>query len=196
MQEGDHGFGGGSLHRCGWRDRELRAGSLDHPARSMDMLTIMVFGINGIVDVSKGKTYDNGTLAPASIPVPTDEAQPVALAPNSRPHRDLRVQLHAHLEVAFKLWRRDGIGGAHLRTTLEATIDHGIEVALLRGFGRRGLDRSAVDSFVENRVVGIVFLHGAQVVGALEEMLALARGVFGADGLAVDALRRKTLYRY
>ena len=196
MQEGGRGFGEGSLHRCGWRDREPRAGSLDHQARSIDMLALMLFSINGILDMSESKTYDNGTLAPASIPVPTDEAQPVALAPNSRSHRHLRVQLHAHLEVAFKHWRRDGIGVAHLRTTLEATIDHGIEVALLRSFGRRGLDRSAVDSFVENRVVGIVFLHGAQVVGTLEEMLALARGVFGADGLAVDALRRKTLYRY
>ena len=148
----------------------------------------------GILDLAEGKTYNNGTLAPASIPMPTNEAQPVALAPDSRSHRDLRVQLHAHLKVALKLRRRDRIRVAHLRTTLEASIDHGIEVALLGGFGRGGLGRSAVNSFVENWVVGVMFLHGAQVVGALKEMLALARGVFGANGLAVNALRGKTLY--
>ena len=140
-----------------------------------------------------GKTYNHGTLAPTSVPVPTNEAQPIALAPDSRSHRDLRVQLHAHLEVALKLRRGYGIRVAHLRTALEPSIDHGIEVALLGGFGRRGLGRSAVDSFMENGVVGVMFLHGAQVVGTLEEMLALARSVFGADGLAVDALCRKTL---
>ena len=48
---------------------------------------------------------------------------------------------------------------------------------------------------MEDGVVGVGVFHGAEVVGALEEVLALAGGVFGADGLAVDALRGEALWR-
>ena len=38
-----------------------------------------------------------------------------------------------------------------------------------------------------------MLLHGSKIIGAFEEMLALARGVFGAHGLTVDALRGEAL---
>ena len=82
---------------------------------------------------------------------------------------------------------------AHLGTPLEAAIDHGVEVSLLGSFGRSGLRRRSIDGFMEDRIVRVVLLHCAQVVGALEEVLALARGVFRSHGLAVNALRGETL---
>lgn len=33
-----------------------------------------------------------------------------------------------------------------------------------------------------------MLFHGGEVIGAFDEVLALAGGVLGADGLAVDAL--------
>lgn len=58
----------------------------------------------------EGVTHDDSAFAPASIPVATDVADPIALSPNARADRDLRVQLHAHLKVAFEGRFRDGIG--------------------------------------------------------------------------------------
>ena len=40
-------------------------------------------------------------------------------------------------------------------------------IALL-GFGRGSDSRSAVDGLMEDRVVGVVFFHGTEVVGTLE----------------------------
>lgn len=128
--------------------------------------------------------------------MPTDKAQPIPLAPNTRAHRDLGVQLDAHLEIALKLWHRDGVGMTHLRTPLEAAIDHSVKVSLLGRLGRGSLHRGTVDGLVEDRIVGIVFFHCAQVIRALEEMLTLARGVLCAHGLAVDALRGETLRNF
>ena len=125
--------------------------------------------------------------------MPTDEAQPVPLPPDTGPNRDLWIQLDAHLEVTLKLGNRDGISMAHLCATLKAAIDHGVKISFLGRFGRGCLHRSTVDGFVKDRVVRIVLFHCAQVVGALEQVLALTRGVFGAYGLAVDALRGETL---
>ena len=39
-----------------------------------------------------------------------------------------------------------------------------------------------------------MLFHGVEVGGTFEEMDALAGGVFGADGLAVDALGGETLW--
>ena len=121
----------------------------------------------------------------------TDEADPVALTPNTRSDGNLWVQLDAHLEIALqaRLWDRIRTRGR--RIALEA-IDHGVEVSLL-GSLDRGWYRSTVDSFMKDRVVGIVFLHGGEVVGAFEQMRTLTRGVFRANRLTVDALRRQTL---
>jgi len=69
---------------------------------------------------------------------------------------------------------------------------HCVVVALL-GRLRRGDSGGAVDGFVKDGVVRVVLLHGAEVVGTFDQMLALARGILGANGLAVDALRRQTL---
>ena len=67
-------------------------------------------------------------------------------------------------------------------------------VAFLVGFWLgRGGDGRAVDGFVEDRIFWIMLLHGVEVVVAFEEVLTLAGGVFCADGVAVDALRRKAL---
>ena len=65
-------------------------------------------------------------------------------------------------------------------------------VALLRRLSWRN-GGSAVDGFMQDWVIGIMLFHRTEVVGALEKVLALAGGVFGPDGLAVDALRRETL---
>ena len=82
---------------------------------------------------------------------------------------------------------------AHLCATLEAAIDHGVQISFLRRFGRGCLHRSAVDGFVKDWVVRVVLFHCAQVVWTLEQVLALTRGIFGANGLTVDALRGETL---
>ncbi len=74
------------------------------------------------------------------------------------------------------------------------TIDHSIKIAFfVRGFDGWRRDRCAVDGFVQDRVVGIMFLHRAEVVGAFQQMGALTAGVFRTNGLAIDALCRKTL---
>ncbi len=70
--------------------------------------------------------------------------------------------------------------------------DHGVVIALL-GFGRGSDGGSAVDGFMEDRVVRVGVFHGTEVVGTLEQVLTLTGGIFGADGLAVDALRGEAL---
>ena len=69
-------------------------------------------------------------------------------------------------------------------------------VALLIRFGLRGRagDGGPVDGFVKDGVVWVVLFHGGEIVGAFKEVLTLAGGVFGADGLAVDALGGETLF--
>lgn len=71
--------------------------------------------------------------------------------------------------------------------------EHGVVIALL-GFGRGSDGGGAVDGFMEDGVVGVVFLHGIEVIGTLEQMLTLTRGIFCANGLAVDALCGEALY--
>lgn len=124
--------------------------------------------------------------------MPADIADPVTLTPDAWPDGDLRVKLHAHLKIPFESRLRDRIGPRSGRVTLEA-VDHGVEVTFLRRFIRRG-DGSAVDGFMKDRVVRVMFLHSVQVIRALEEMRALAAGVFRAYGLAVNALCGKTLF--
>lgn len=123
-----------------------------------------------------------------------DETDPVALTPDSRPDRDLRVKLNAHLEITFETWFRDGIGAGRGGIALK-TVDHGVKISL---FGR--LDGSGyggtVNSFMEDGIIGVVFFHRAEVVGTFEKVRTLATCIFGAYGLAVNALRRETLSRY
>lgn len=66
--------------------------------------------------------------------------------------------------------------------------DHGVVITLLR-FGGGSDGRSAVDGFVEDRIVRVVLFHGTKVIGTFEQVLTLTGGIFGANGLAVDALR-------
>ena len=66
--------------------------------------------------------------------------------------------------------------------------DHGFVIALLGLFGRGSDCRGAVDGFMEDGVVGIVFFHGTEVVGTLEQVLTLTRSVFGSNALTVYTL--------
>lgn len=117
-----------------------------------------------------------------------DEADPVPLTPDARTNGDLRVELNGHLEIAFEERFRDGEGSRRGRIALKSA-DHCFVVAFLWRFGWSD-GGCAVDGFVQDGIIGIVFFHGAEVVGAFKEVLSLARGVLCADRLAVDALRR------
>ena len=123
--------------------------------------------------------------------MPTNEANPIALAPDTWAHGDFGIELDVHLEVALEGRFGDRVRTSSAGVALEA-INHGIEISLLRSLARCR-DRSAVDGFMKDRVVGIVFLHGVEIVGTFEEMGALATRVLCANGLTVDALRRETL---
>lgn len=46
---------------------------------------------------------------------------------------------------------------------------------------------------MQDGVVRVVLFHGVQVGGTFEQVDALTGGVFGADGLAVDALGGEAL---
>ena len=138
-------------------------------------------------------TYHNSPLPPSPIPVSADISDPAPLAPDAGPHRDLRVQLHADLEIPLQDGFGDGEAPGGRGLALEPA-HHRLVVALLVGLGLRGgLDGRAVDGFMEDGVVRVVLFHGGEVVGALEQVLALARGVLRPDGLAVDALGGETL---
>ena len=119
-----------------------------------------------------------------------DVSNPIALTPNARSDADLGVQLHAHLEIALENRFGDRKGARRRGIALET--DHGVVITLL-GFGGGSDSRSTVDGFVEDRVVRIVLFHGTQVIGTLEQVLTLTGGIFCANGLTVDALRRETL---
>lgn len=124
----------------------------------------------------------------------TDEADPIALAPDAWSDGYLGIQLYAHLEVTLQLgfrnWERlrSGRGGA-----LE-TVDHGIEIAFLVRLCRSVLGGCAIDRFMKNGIVRVMLLHGVKVGRALEEMGTLAAGIFGPNGLTVDALCGETLW--
>lgn len=133
----------------------------------------------------RNQTYHHSAFAPTAIPVTGDISHPIALTPNTRPDTDLGVQLNTHLEIALENGFGDGKGARSGGVALEA--EHGVVIALL-GFGRRSDGGSAVDGFMEDGVVRVVFFHGIEVIGTLEQMLTLTRGIFCADGLAVDAL--------
>ena len=126
--------------------------------------------------------------------MPTHITDPISLPPNPRPNTDLRIQLHAHLKIPLKrgLWNLQR--PAYARIPLEPARDHGIVVTLLVGFvaaAGSSIERSggrAIDGFVQDWVLRVVLFHGGEVVRAFKEVLPLAGGVFGADGLAIDAL--------
>jgi hypothetical protein len=43
-----------------------------------------------------------------------------------------------------------------------------------------GDSRRAVDGFVKDRIIRIILLHRTEIIGTLEEVLALTRCVFGS----------------
>lgn len=138
-------------------------------------------------------TDHDGPLPPSAIPVSANISDPAPLAPDAGTHWDLRVQLHADLEIPLQDGFGDGEAPGGRSLALEST-HHGLVVALLIWLGLRGgLDGRAVDGFMEDGVVRVVLFHGGKVVGTLEQVLALARGVLGADGLAIDALGGEAL---
>lgn len=116
------------------------------------------------------QTYHHSAFAPTAIPVTGNVSDPIALAPNTRPDTDLGVQLNAHLEIALENGFGDGKGAGSGGVALEA--EHGVMIALL-GFGGGSDGGSAVDGFMEDGVVGVVFFHGIEVIGTLEQMLTL-----------------------
>lgn len=179
---GGRGSVGGMLHRCGSKDLALQAGSLVHQAATVSHFNIRC----------QCRTYHDDALSPSSIPMSANEAHPIPLTPDAGSDTDLGIELYAHLEVAFESRHRDSIVVAHGAGSLEA-VHHGFVIALLRCLDGRDLGWRAIDGLVEDRIVRVVLLHGLKVVGALEEVLALTGGVFGANGLAVDALCRETL---
>lgn len=132
-------------------------------------------------------THHHGAFPPTPIPMSADIADPIPLAPNAGPDRDLRVQLHTHLEIPLQRGLRDWIGTRRGGITLEA-VDHGVEIAFF-GYLVGCHHGGTVDSFMEDGIIRIVFLHGAEVIGTLEQMRALATGVLRTYRLAVDALR-------
>lgn len=126
----------------------------------------------------------------------TNIADPIPLSPNARPNIDPRIQLHTHLEIPLEDRFRNREAFARAAVTLKASRRSGkgsLMIALLGCLDRRGRWSGPVDGFVEDGVIGIVFFHGSEVVWAFEEMLALAGGVLGPNGLTVDALRGETL---
>ncbi len=96
----------------------------------------------------------------------TDEANPVALTPNTGSDRDFWVQLNAHLEITLKVWLRNRIRARRRGIALKS-IDHGVKISFLWCFDGRWY-RSTVDSFMKDWVVGVVFLHGSEVIRAFE----------------------------
>ena len=121
----------------------------------------------------------------------TNETNPVALTPNTRSDRDFWIQLNAHLEIALKVGFWNRIRASRRGIALKS-VDHSIKVSLLRSFDWCWY-RSTVDSFMEDWVVGVVFLHSSKVIRAFEQMRTLTRGIFRTNRLTVDALRRQTL---
>lgn len=86
--------------------------------------------------------------------MPAHETDPFPLPPNAGPDANLRVQLHAHLEVPLErgFWNGEATGAGAV--ALEA-IQHDVVVSFLRRasgrFGGRGRVRvrgRAVDGFV------------------------------------------------
>ena len=136
------------------------------------------------------QSYHHSAFAPTTIPVTRDVSNPITLSPDTRSNTDLRVQLHAHLEIAFENGFRDGKGARGRGVALEA--DHGVMITLL-GFGGRSDCGGAVDGFMEDGVVRVMLFHGTQIIRTLEQVLTLTGGIFGANGLTVDALRGETL---
>ena len=143
----------------------------------------------------KAQTHHNRSLPPAPIPMPTDITNPVSLPPNTGTNANPRIQLHAHLEIPLqnRLWN----GKAPRSTRLPLEAHHGVMVAFLALLWlRRRVHGRTVDGFVQDGILGVVLFHGGEVIGAFKEVLALARGIFCADGLAVNALGGEALLIY
>ena len=104
-------------------------------------------------------THDNDSFAPATVPVPRYEPDPVSLAPDTGSD--------GYLEIAFQRWFGywEGTGASSIPLK---SIHHGLEVPFLRSL--HGWSGSPVGSHLQQRVLGIVFLHGIEVVWAFEQV--------------------------
>lgn len=157
----------------GWRGRGRRAGSLDHRAIVIIVVLVSSCHYERVVkikqkQIGRKKTHDDSAFTPPSIPMSADVTDPVSLTPNARADGDFGVKLNAHLKVSLKSWFWDGIGACGGRIALKA-IDHGIKVAfLVWGLDRWCRDRSSVDSFVQDWIVGVVFFHRTEIVWTFE----------------------------
>lgn len=69
-------------------------------------------------------------------------------------------------------------------------IEHCFKISFLGRFRWRVLSRTTIDCFIQDRIFRIGLLHMIEVGRAFEKMSALTTGVFGADGMAIDALCR------
>lgn len=67
-----------------------------------EVARIEVGGEVGCDELFVLSTGHNGAFPPTTIPVTGDVSNPITLSPNARSNTDLRVQLHAHLEVALE----------------------------------------------------------------------------------------------
>lgn len=81
-------------------------------------------------------THHDSTLAPPSIPMSTDIADPITLPPDARPNTDSRIKLHAHLKIPFQKRFRDREAARASSFTLKAL--HHIMITLLVRLGLRG----------------------------------------------------------
>lgn len=111
-------------------------------------------------------TDQDYALAPSASPLPADKGDPVPLAPDAVSQGDGGIQLDAHAEVQLER------GRGQLQGASNVSLGKGVLQVVCRD--------------------GV--LHDIEVCRALEQMLALATGVFGSHLLAVYALHRETLH--
>lgn len=110
-------------------------------------------------------TYQDNTLGPSAGPLPTHKGDPVPLAHQRIPHGDARIDLDAHPEIKLQRGRRQ------LQRPRDVSLGEGVEEVI----GRDGV------------------FHDIQIVGALQQVLALPTGIFSAHLLTVDTLYGQAL---
>lgn len=114
------------------------------------------------------------------------------------PDGDLGVELDAHLKVPLQGRLGNGPGTVDGGGIALEAIHHGIQIPLLWHLARRcrgGSQRGTVDGLMEDGRLGIMGLHGLEVVSALQQMGALPTGVLGANGLTIQTLCGHALFR-
>ena len=114
----------------------------------------------------EGKAYQDNALPPSTSPLATNKRNPIPLSPKGLSYRNARVHLDAHAEIQLEGWRRK--------------LQRSSNLALREG--------------MKQVVGGNRIFHDGEVGRALQQVLTLPAGVFGADLLAVDALHGQTLW--